>query len=320
MSSHKGRSLAGAYAVSRKAKKMAEGGQVMRTEAPQTGACIKGPDKGYGAIIRCNAEGGEVRPDPKTVQEALQNQSTWHARNKNRSSAYEELVAKPQRDDALRPPHGPNTPAYAEGGEIMEPKKRPKMQPLAQPSLRGSEVFKVRYSDGLEPAPIKRDKEQQRLHDEEAHLMDSMPPASPEEQPAKVMDEERPKRQGPKVPALDMKMMAEGGEIEEEDRAESIVQAIMAKRAMKRDAEGDIMHPGDEDLEEGQVDIDDNAYEMPNSYYHQNEEAALKENYDEDMMDVDQPMDSNEHDVEIESDKHDMISQIRSKMKRKMVK
>lgn len=60
--------------------------------------------------------------------------------------------------------------------------------------------------------------------------------------------------------------------------------------------------------------------EEPNGYYPRNEHAALKENYDEDMHDVTEPMDSNEHGDEEEShseNKHDMVSAIRSKMAKK---
>ena len=70
--------------------------------------------------------------------------------------------------------------------------------------------------------------------------------------------------------------------------------------------------------EGGQIDLDENAEEQPNSYYHQNEDVALKENYDSDMDDVSQPMDSNEHADSREADeenKHDMISVIRRRMK-----
>lgn len=115
--------------------------------------------------------------------------------------------------------------------------------------------------------------------------------------------------------------MAEG-EIEEDHHA-SMTAAIMAKRAKMHD----MIDSGamDEDeaarmAEGGQVDIEMNAKEEPNSYYHQNEDAALKEKYDSDMTDVSQPMDSNEHGDSREMDaenKHDMISKIRMAMRRK---
>lgn len=103
---------------------------------------------------------------------------------------------------------------------------------------------------------------------------------------------------------------AEGGmvdsELEDEHHA-SIAAAIMAKRQKMADG--------------GQVDIEDNAQEMANDLDDLNE-AALKENYDEDLMDIAQPLDSNEHAdsrearEENEADQ-DIISKIRSKMSAK---
>lgn len=70
----------------------------------------------------------------------------------------------------------------------------------------------------------------------------------------------------------------------------------------------------------GEVDLDHNSMEQPNSFYERNEDAALKENYDEDMEDVSQPEDSNEHGDKREDDEEnedDMVGQIRKKMKSK---
>lgn len=117
---------------------------------------------------------------------------------------------------------------------------------------------------------------------------------------------------------------AEGGEVSPEDEIEmehhnSIAAAIMARRKMAEG--GDVTpryeHEDDIGLADSMVDIDDNAREIPNQYYPRNEDQVLKENYDEDMMDVSQPVDSNEEGDAREDateDKHDMISQIRRKM------
>lgn len=128
--------------------------------------------------------------------------------------------------------------------------------------------------------------------------------------------------------------LAEGGLIHEFDEQPdqeneieqhaSVASAIMAKRKQaseSAESESDI----DRQMflaEGGMVDLDENAMEQPNSYYHQNEVAALKENYDEDMHGVDQPMDSNLHgDSEEMSEENehdeDMVSAIRRKMKAK---
>lgn len=193
-----------------------------------------------------------------------------------------------------------------------------------------------------------------RLRDQEDDLeMSAKPNNGPQEQPPKEDNESDPKKRG-QAPHP-MKMMAEGGMINkkvsmkssemdnldepeglqedddmmspsekeimadhfadggmiddqpepeaEDEQHDSLVSAIMAKR--QKMAEG------------GQVDIDSNNEEQPNEYYDRNENAALKENYDSDMDDVSQPMDSNEHDHHIISDLHDMVEKIRVKMNRK---
>lgn len=98
---------------------------------------------------------------------------------------------------------------------------------------------------------------------------------------------------------------ADGGMVDDEadmEHHDSVAAAIMAKR--KRMAEG------------GQVDIDSNNEEQPNGYYARNEDAALKENYDQDMDDVSQPEDSNlmGHTISDE-DLHDRVSKIMASMK-----
>jgi hypothetical protein len=109
-------------------------------------------------------------------------------------------------------------------------------------------------------------------------------------------------------------MLAEGGDVHdidpdedvEDERHDSLAAAIMAKR--RKFAEG------------GQVDLDLNAMEQPNGYYKRNEDAALKENYDEEIDSLHQPEDSNEIGDEREhsaEDKMDMVSAIRRRMQSK---
>ena len=64
-----------------------------------------------------------------------------------------------------------------------------------------------------------------------------------------------------------------------EEAHNSVADAIMAKRQKP-----------DNDV----IDITQNAQEEPNQFRKANEEA-LKENYDDDFKDLEQPMDSNEH-------------------------
>ena len=99
---------------------------------------------------------------------------------------------------------------------------------------------------------------------------------------------------------------AHGGEIHpsdlmsDEERSESIVDAIMRKRKM---ADG------------GMVDLEENSEEEVNQYYGLNSKAADEPQYDDSQLE-DQPMDSNEHGDDIESDKHDMVSRIRAKLRK----
>ena len=134
-------------------------------------------------------------------------------------------------------------------------------------------------------------------------------------------------------------MKAKGGSVEHEmddqDTSEvdemhraSMVAAIMAKRErqMRMDSgsadmdHAEAMYEGGqvEDSDDGEADLDMNAMEQPNSYYSRNEDAALRENYDEGMHSAHEPMDSNEHGDPRETDAEnvhdeDLVSAIRRK-------
>ena len=109
------------------------------------------------------------------------------------------------------------------------------------------------------------------------------------------------------------KMMAEGGEAEDEGMDEeelehhaSIASAIMARTEKKK-----MMAEG------GRVDLDSNEEEHPESYTHDDEEA-LKENYDASTDSQHTPDTDDEHGHKIEDeDSHDMISRIMARMKTK---
>lgn len=119
-----------------------------------------------------------------------------------------------------------------------------------------------------------------------------------------------------KTPEEFMMMMAQGGYVspqdepmesmnvyEDDDQGLDMVSDIMSRKRM---ADG------------GEVDLDLNAEEQPNSFYERNEDAVLKENYDSDMDGLSQPEDSNEHADSHESDaenEHDDIDQIRKRMR-----
>lgn len=112
-----------------------------------------------------------------------------------------------------------------------------------------------------------------------------------------------------------MQMLAEGGELEE-DHADSICAAIMAKRAKMADG-GILSHDSIYADDSSQVDLKRNAQEDANEEDQTSFNALRKENYSESegLDQLDQPMDSNEHGHELsDEDAHDMVSRIRSKM------
>jgi hypothetical protein len=121
----------------------------------------------------------------------------------------------------------------------------------------------------------------------------------------------------------DRQPMAEGGEItpQEEEQIEkhaSIAAAIMAKRRMANGGVVDEVvpeHADDKDLADGQVDIDDNGKEMPNPMDKRNHEI-LSDNLDEDMMDVEQPEDSNTQGPNVDNVKHSIADRIRAKLRK----
>lgn len=99
-------------------------------------------------------------------------------------------------------------------------------------------------------------------------------------------------------------MMADGGMVQDK----SVADAVMRRRKAKMMADGGI------------VDLEENAKEGKNLLDDLNYEALKKENYSEQsaLDDLDQPEDSNLHDVELsDADEHDMVESIRRKMKLK---
>lgn len=143
---------------------------------------------------------------------------------------------------------------------------------------------------------------------------------------------------GPDVPDMERehsngrKPYARGGEVspdEEQDmeHEDSIAAAIMAKKARERGHEAGM---SDSDIDEmvmlydgGEVALESEHMEETNNEDQMSFEALKKENYNSSDLDMDQPMDSNEHSPEHEKmDDHDedMISEIRRRMKHKQFK
>lgn len=192
--------------------------------------------------------------------------------------------------------------------------QKPSHTKLSRPRIAGSGVFTVRDRDEIEQS---------------LDRMNSEAPDGYGKQPKQAYNEDGPNRQGPSTPSLKMKMMAEGGMINKvvsmedanEDRVEhpagleetdSSISPLEEEFMANHFADGGMAEDMDEEelehhasvaaaimarkkfAEGGQVDIESNGQE---DYDHMDElnEAALKENYDSDMEDVSQPMDSNEH-------------------------
>lgn len=328
--------LAIAYSVKRKPKKMAGGGTTR-------------PDSGFGSVTVYDAKGGKVKKmaeggpvSAKTEKRPGTQTEGADAHEVARNAAKKALVADGWTDQPTLP----------------QARKGLKTTPIKHPKMAHSDIV------------------QSRLRDEEDHLQISAGVNDgPQEQPPREDDEEGADRSGPSVPALKMKRMAKGGEINEEvsmhdaeedgeehpaglesdndemappedefmaghfadggeispmdeemeEHHASISAAIMAKRAKLHEMVASGAMDEDHAAESmmaagGEVDLDENAMEEPNGYYEANEHSALKENYDEDMHDVTEPMDSNEHGdgrEDASENKHDMVTAIRSKMKKK---
>lgn len=313
--------LAIAYSVKRKPKKMAEGGHIDTQN--------ERPDTGWGKII-FKAEGGAVsaKDEKRPIPSSKYNDSVMEAHN----SAKKALIESDWTDQPT----------------IKQAQSRPKLESVKRPRMVPTNAFSTRLYD--EEADLQKSakvnngpQEQPPEHDDEQRpdrqgpsVSDMAEEHSNHRKPyaeggminneVSMHDAEEDEVEHPAHLEEDDDQMrlpvdeymaghfAKGGMIDdmdvpedeyEEEHHDSIAAAIMAKKARKM-AEG------------GQVDLDENAEEQPNSYYHQNEVAALKENYDEDMDHMHQPTDSNEHgDVLEDEDEHDMISHIRSKMNMK---
>lgn len=200
-----------------------------------------------------------------------------------------------------------NKRKYANGGRIQTTK-------IDKPRMTPSSVIKESMDrDVMYESPKESEEEHKATMDQKfAEAAQKKATGGEIEKATEII----PDRGYGKITIIDK---AEGGEVRNPKHS-SITEAIMNKRKYANGgiAEDSVeQHEDDASLPEGAVDIDDNEREMPNSYYERNEDAALKENYDEDIMKMSQPMDSNEHSRSITSDEYDMIDMIRRKMKSK---
>lgn len=247
---------------------------------------------------------------------------------------------------------------FIDSKSAHEAQKGPKYIPLKHPKMVASDVFSTKLRDEEDhlmssERPASPTEQPERFFDEqgadrqgpddEALHMKKMAEGGvareygegPEEdnldEPYGLQeDDDQERLPVDEYMANHMKMLAEGGILHEmdeqpedeehEEHHASVAAAIMAKKARQRLSEEDAKEMHQLYASGGEVDLDLNAEEEPNTYYHQNEDAVLKENYDEDMDSVVEPEDSNEHGDSRESaseNKHDMIDAIRRRIKSK---
>lgn len=248
--------------------------------------------------------------------------------------------------DAKMVNKAPQKPMDSEGQWTDQPTvkqaQKPSIVPMSRPKLRGSDTFSVRYREEI---------------DQDNHRMQSEAPDGYGKQPKEAYNEKGANRQGPdlhkqrfaeggrinnvvsfedseednaehpaglessdssKRPPEDEYMadhFARGGYVDENDQPQpeaeeehhaSIAAAIMA-RDKKKFAEG------------GYVDIEQNAQEDDaGGEMHRRNHEILKENYDSDFADLEQPWESNRHAIEL-SDENEMskVSKILRRMSAK---
>jgi hypothetical protein len=184
---------------------------------------------------------------------------------------------------------------YAEGGEIKKPRPAPIVLPDKYKKFQESSMFNdtgkpkkpavaTGYAEGGEIDA--------RDESEEEDSIDS----------AHTSRDEMMLRGG--MPSRMQAMRAASGRASVDDEEGSIAERILTKKKM---AEG------------GEVDLQDNSDEDLNMEDDLSFDAARKKTYyDLDQLDS-QPEDSNEHGDELEDeDSHDMVDQIRRKMKSRL--
>jgi hypothetical protein len=367
MDSGKGQpqSLAIAYSVKRKPKKMASGGMAKNDSAKSEERPM--PDESNNDSEMVSKNRGNKAPkddqwtDNPTVKQSqklsitklsqpkIMGSDAFSVRNMNMRDDENDLGDSiPPETDRAQPiqrdnEDGPNRrgPQVRDMAAQHNNKKAPYNKAIedqyaqdeAEPDMKKVQSPSGRYAKGgpvMEPKD-NHDESEERM--DESDMMDNLAPGEHGEQPASWRDELDADSYGNRVSDMEREHsngrmpyadggMADGGMADgelDEEHHDSIAAAIMAKRdrmhALIDSGSLDEDHAVHGYADGGEVDLDFNSMEQPNAYYGRNEDDVLKENYDSDMKDVSQPEDSNEHGHEIDSDDHDMIDQIRSKMK-----
>lgn len=206
----------------------------------------------------------------------------------------------------------------------------------AEPSMKKVQSPLGRYAKGGPVMQPKDSGEELMERDDEMDMQSRLAPGKHGEQPKSSLDESHDYGMKPGQPdeasphtgeteadmlrrhADELAYFSQGGRVDMEDmdadeegadRDNSIADSIMRRKRMAKGGS----------VEDGQVDLEANSEESPNMEDQMSFQANGKEQYDLRQLDA-QPMDSNEKGDERESDsenEHDMIDQIRSKMKAK---
>lgn len=317
--------LAIAYDVKRrnKRKKMAEGGKVDESAKSEHRPMPEERDKDAQEASQNSGKKAlkqDSWTDQPTKAQAQRPSKTVLSKPKLVGSdafsvRYKDDIDEEDKAMSKLPPQSPKAEMPARDEEEEADKsgiKPPHMKMMA----KGGQINKaLSFLDSEEdheehPAGLEEDDDQMSPEEEEymaAHFADGGSVSNPSSMSMDNLKKGLSDLLSPSKP-YDVKIYkAEGGMIDDEemeDHDASISDAIMAKRR-KAYAEG------------GEVDLDENAIEVPNGFLARNKEI-LKENYDEGMDDLHDPEDSNEHGDAREADEEnedDMVSAMRRRMK-----
>lgn len=335
-------SLAIAYDVKRrnKRKKMAEGGKVDESAKTEHRPMPEERDQDSKMVVKNSGKkpaSHDSWTDNVTVAQAQKPSKTALKRPALKGSDAFSVRYKDEIDEDLKrmdsmPPESPKAKMPARDEEAEPNRQGPKVHPMKMMAKGGQINKAISFLDSEEdheehPAGLESDNDMMGPDEDEYmanHFAeggevdedDSASSMSLDKLKAGVQDLLHPSK------PYDVKIYkAEGGMIGEdeleEDHEDSISAAIMAKRRREAASSGASDEPIGHYAEGGEVDLDENAIEAPNSFLRRNREI-LKENYDEGMDDLHQPEDSNEHGDEremSEENEHDMVSAMRRRMK-----
>jgi len=324
-------SLAIAYSVKRKPKKMANGGKVAESAKTESRPM---PDDSHNDSQDVSQNSGKkaLKTSTWTENPMVPKPKTQPIKHPKMVPTNAFSVRLRDQEDDLESSQSPANPesqpsqAYNENGPDRKGPSVPsmKMKRMAE----GGEINNKFSShqaeeDGDEhPSDLESDNDQEKPSDDEimedqAEMLADGGAVKPAPlDPNKVKDFTKGFNGGVN--------WAEGGEIGQDELADehhdSVASAIMSKRnrlhAMIDSGAMDEDHAA-EYAEGGEVDLSLSSKEQPNEYYPRNENHVLKENFAEEAPDLAQPSDSNEDSESIDRDKHDMVNAIRRKLKQR---